>query len=133
MVKRKPSKKKKGKKEKKNIVGRMLNSLPAQFIIGGLTVAGIAYFSNNASDPAIAGLIGALPIGMPSSVFVADSKVEAYAYHLMLMTIPLMLGTILNWFLIAKMKYTKYKSVGASLLLFVIVGALLVFMNKKKH
>ena len=129
MVKRKPSKK---KKSKKNAVGRILNSLPAQFIIGGLTVVGIAYFSNNASNPAVAGLIGALPIGMPSSVFVADAKVEAYAYNLMLMTIPLIAGTILNWFLIAKMKYTKYKSVGASLLLFVAVGALIAFMQKKK-
>jgi hypothetical protein len=112
----------------KNVsIGKFLQSVPGQFIIGGLTVAGIAYFGNNATNPAIAGLIGALPVGMPSSVFVDDAKVESYAYNLMLMSIPLILATILNWYLIAKMKFTKYKSVGISMLLFIMVGAAINF------
>lgn len=120
-----------GKTKNPSIIGKFLNSIPGQFIIGGLTVAGIAYFGNNATNPAIAGLIGALPVGMPSSVFVDDAKVESYAYNLMLMSIPLLLATILNWYLIAKMKFTKYKSVGISMLLFVMIGAIITFTTKK--
>jgi len=116
----------------KNVsIGKFLQSVPGQFIIGSLTVAGIAYFGNNATNPAIAGLIGALPVCMPSSVFVDDAKVESYAYNLMLMSIPLILATILNWYLIAKMKFTKYKSVGVSMLLFIIAGAVITFTSKK--
>ena len=120
-----------GKTKNPSIIGKFLNSIPGQFIIGGLTVAGIAYFGNNAANPAIAGLIGALPVGMPSSVFVDDAKVESYAYNLMLMSIPLLLATILNWYLIAKMKFTKYKSVGVSMILFIIVGAIITVTAKK--
>ena len=114
-----------------SIIGKFIHSTPGQFIIGGLTVAGIAYFGNHAKNPAIAGLIGALPVGMPSSVFVDDAKVESHAYNLMLMSIPLILATILNWYLIAKMKFTKYKSVGISMLLFVMIGAIITFTTKK--
>ncbi len=120
---------KKTSQKKGNIIGRFINSLPGQFLIGGLTVAGIAYFSNNASNPLVAGLIGALPVGMPSSVFVDDSKVEAYSLNLMLMTIPLVLATISNWYLISKMKLTKYKSVGISLTLFILIGGMIIFLK----
>ena len=119
----------KTKKSKKNIIGRFINSTPGQFLIGGLTVAGIAYFSNNASNPLVAGLIGALPVGMPSSVFVDDNKVEQYSLNLMLMTIPLVLATISNWYLISKMKFTKYESVSLSLTLFVVIEGLIIFLK----
>lgn len=115
----------------KSIIGKFIHSLLGQFIIGGFTVGGIAYFSNNVSNPALAGLIGALPVGMPSSIFVDDAKVEAYAYNLMLMMIPLGIGTILNWYLISKMKYTKYESVGASLLTFAVIGAVIILSTNK--
>jgi len=118
-------------KKQSSIIGKFIHSTSGQFIIGGLTVAGIAYFGNNATNPAIAGLIGALPVGMPSSVFVDDEKVESYAYNLMLMSIPLILATILNWYLIAKMKFTKYKSVSVSMLFFIIAGAVITFTSKK--
>ena len=117
------------KNSKHNIIGRFINSIPWQFLIGGLTVAGIAYFSNNAANPLVAGLIGALPVGMPSSVFVDDNKVEQYSLNLMLMTIPLVLATISNWFLISKMKFTQYKSVELSLALFIVVGIIIVYFK----
>jgi len=112
---------------KKSKFGSLLKSLPAQFIIGGLTVAGISYASNNASSPAIAGIIGAIPIGMPSSVFVDDNKVEGYAYNLLIFTIPLLLGTFLNWYLLAKIKLSKYESVGISMICIMVINAALAF------
>ena len=37
----------------------IIKSLPVQFMIGGLTVAAIAFTSNNINNPALAGLIAA--------------------------------------------------------------------------
>ena len=56
-----------------------INSAPGQFLIGGSTVAGIGFAGNNVSNKAIAGLIAAMPIGMPSSIFIEDNSVESYA------------------------------------------------------
>jgi len=38
-------------------------------------------------NKAIAGLIAAMPIGMPSSIFIDDKKVEQYAYNLLIIFI----------------------------------------------
>jgi hypothetical protein len=124
----------KAPKDKKSgsTIGKFMHSMPGQFLMGGLTVAGIAYFSNNATNPAVAGIIGALPVGMPSSVFVDDSKVAAYSYNLMIMTVPLMIATICNWYLITKMSFTKYKSVAVSMSVFVVVSTILAFITSKK-
>ena len=125
------NKTKKSKSKSKSAIGSMINSLPGQFIIGGLTVAGIAYASNNASSPIIAGIIGALPIGMPSSIFVDDNKVTAYAYHLFIFSIPLILGTFLNWYLLEKEKFSKYESVGISLTVIIVMNSMLAFTLAK--
>ena len=115
-----------------SVIGKFIHSTPGQFVIGGFTVAGIAYFSNNASNPAVAGIIGALPVGMPSSVFVEDHKVASYAYNLTLMTFPLMLCTICNWYLITQMRFTKYTSVGMSMLVFIATSSIIAFVTTKK-
>lgn len=113
----------------KSILGSFLKSLVGQFIIGGITVAGIAYFSNTLTNAAIAGIIGALPVGMPSSVFVDDSKVEAYAFNLLIMSIPLLIATFSNWFLISKMKFSKYKSVSISMGIYILSSLLLLLFK----
>jgi hypothetical protein len=113
----------------KSIIETFLKSLQGQFIIGGLTVAGIAYFSNNLSNAALSGIIGALPVGMPSSVFVDDSKVEAYALNLLIMSVPLFIATFTNWFFISKMKFSKYKSVGLSMCIFLGSSLLLLLFK----
>jgi len=112
-----------------SVIGSFLKSLPGQFLIGGLTVAGIAYFSNNLSNAALSGIIGALPVGMPSSVFVDDSKVEAYALNLLIMSVPLFIATFTNWFFISKMKFSKYKSVAISMGIFLVSSLLLLLLK----
>ncbi len=125
------NKTKKSKSKPKSEIGSMINSLPGQVIIGGLTVAGIAYASNNASSPMIAGILGALPIGMPSSVFVDDNKVTAYAFHLFIFSIPLILGTFLNWYLLEKEKLSKYESVAISLTVIVVLNSIFALTLSK--
>jgi hypothetical protein len=47
---------------------KILNSLPGQFVLGGTTVSGISYLSNQMSS-LIGGIFGGIPIGLPSCVF----------------------------------------------------------------
>ena len=107
-----------------------INSPIGQFLIGGLTVAGIGYSGNNIPNKAIAALIAAMPIGMPSSIFVQDKSVEKYAYNLVIMTIVLFTSTITNWVLLKYAKMNKYKSVAISLGVFFGLGLLVVLLKK---
>ncbi len=106
-----------------------INSAPGQFLIGGLTVAGIGFAGNNVSNKAIAGLIAAMPLGMPSSIFIDDKSVEKYAYNLLIMTIVLFAATFTNWALLKYAKMNKYRSVMISLGVFWGFGLLVAFLK----
>ena len=111
---------------------KFIDSIPGQFLIGGLTVSGIGYFGNVVSNPALAALIAAVPIGMPSTVFIDNSKIEGYSYNLVLMTVVLLIASLTNWLLISKLKFNKYQSVGYSLLIFIVLGYSIVALSKPK-
>ena len=108
---------------------KIINSAPGQFLIGGLTVSGIGYAGNNISNKAIAALIAAMPIGMPSTVFIDDKNIEKYAYNLLIMTLVLLASSFSNWALIKYMKFDKYKSVLVSLGVFWGLGLLIAFLK----
>ena len=107
-----------------------LNSFLGQFLIGGLTVGGIGYFANELNNPAIAAVIAALPIGMPSSVFVADDKVVSYSKNLMFMTFALIIATLQNWYLLSHAKMSKYKSVPWSMGPFVVLALIYTYFMR---
>ena len=115
-------------------VERMLKSfvqsIVGQFVIGGLTVAGIAGFSNSLHDPALAGIIASVPIGMPSSVFVSDADVTEYSWNLLVMTSGLFLATFVNWLLLAHVKAPKYESVACAMSVWAIFGAIYYIAGK---
>ena len=113
------------------LIDKIVNSLPGQFIIGGIVVSSIGYFTKNSNYPALAAVIAAIPIGMPSSVFVKDSKLKAYNKNLLIMTVVLLLVTTTNWYFTDKMKWGKYKAVLVSLALFFVLGGLYSFFYKK--
>lgn len=106
-------------------------TLLTQFFIGGLTVAGISYFSNTLSDTVLAGVLASVPIGMPSTIFVKDQNVSGYTLNLLFMTSILFFVTFTNWFLINKMKYSKYVSVSVSLSIWLLSGLLYWHINRK--
>ena len=108
---------------------KIINSIAGQFLIGGLTVSGIGYAGNHILNKAIAALIAAMPIGMPSTIFIDDKSIEKYAYNLLLMTVVLLASTFSNWALIKYMKFDKYKSVLVSIAVFWVLGLLLVFLK----
>ena len=108
----------------------IVQGIPGQFMIGGLTVAGISYFGNSNINPILAGVIAAMPIGMPSSIFVKDSKVAQYSKNLLLMSIVLFAVTTTNWYFISILKWTKYKSVGVSMVLYFVGAALMGFVTQ---
>jgi len=109
-------------------IKNIINSLPIQFLIGGLTVAGISYFSNHLANTAISGVIASIPIGLPSSIFVKDSKLKGYSTHLLIMTGVLFLATLMFWFLFNHMKINKYVAVLYSMLFWAICGLFIIFI-----
>jgi hypothetical protein len=105
----------------------------SQFLIGGLTVAGISYFSNSLTDTVLAGVIASIPIGMPTTIIVKDENVKGYTTNLLYMTSVLLFVTFTNWFFINKMKYSKQTSVILSLVIWMIIGVLYWLLNKGKN
>ena len=101
-----------------------VESLLGQFIIGGVTVAGITEGANHLNNPALAGIIASVPIGMPSSVFVTDSQVSEYSLKLLVMMFVNFLATFANWFFITQMKMSKFKSVAIAMSIWAGLGAI---------
>jgi hypothetical protein len=91
-----------------------LNSLLGQFMIGGTTVSGISYFSKNFSTLA-ASIIGGVPIGLPSALFIDDKNVLSYLQNLSVMTFILFFVTTMSFFIMKYEKYDKYKTISISL------------------
>ena len=113
-----------------SIVQKFLNSMMGKFIIGGLTVTGISFVSNNLGDTILAGIIASIPIGMPSTIFVNDNNIKSYTWNLLVMTSELVLSTIVNYYLINHAGYNKYESVSISMLLWITFGALFYIAKK---
>jgi len=111
-------------------IQKFLNSTLGKFIIGGLTVTGISFVSNNVGDTILAGIIASIPIGMPSTIFVNDNNIKSYTWNLLVMTSVLVLSTIVNYYLINHAGYNKYKSVSISMILWIIFGALFYIAKK---
>lgn len=107
-------------------INKFINSLPGQFLIGGLTIAGINYFSNNIANTAIAGVIAGVPVGLPSTIFVKDAKVSDYSTHLLFMTAILFFVTLLFWVLYHKYKLDKYQGVEIAMGVWALAGVLYV-------
>lgn len=99
-----------------------------EFLIGGFTVAGITYFANIMNNPILAGVIAAIPIGMPTSIFVHDHKVKEYSYNLLMMSFILILVTAQFWYLLNKMDFDKYDAVKYSMLTWSVFGLLYTYM-----
>lgn len=111
-------------------VNNFVNSLPGQFVIGGLTVAGISGFANQLHNPALAGIIASVPIGMPSSVFVSDNEIVEYSWKLLVMTSVLMCATFTNWYLLTHTKMSKYRTVPIAMSVWAGLGAVYYFIGK---
>lgn len=110
-------------------IKKFINSIPGQFLIGGITLAGIYFFSNNVNNTAIAAVVAGVPIGLPSTIFVDNSKVSSYSTNLLFQTFLLLLVTFEFWFLFHKLNYNKFKGVGIAMLTWLILSCLYVFFK----
>lgn len=113
-----------------SFIHKAMNSLPGQFVIGGATVAGISYISNNLNNPLLAGIVASIPIGMPSTIFVEDNQLKSYTWNLLVMTSVLVLATLINYYLINHTKYTKYESVDISFSVWAGLGLIYYCVTK---
>ena len=65
-----------------------------EFLIGGTTVVAISYFGNNV-DPLLAGLLGGIPLALPSLYFVTgDQNVKSVSTTLLFSTFLLFLTVV---------------------------------------
>lgn len=103
-------------------IQKFVNSLIGQFLIGGVTVASIGYFSNNIGNTAIASLIAGIPIALPSTIFVKKQDLSSYSKNLVFMAFLLFAATILSYFLINFYDYDKYDSVKVSMAAWFVFG-----------
>lgn len=56
-----------------------MNNLPIkEFLLGGLTIGGIKYASENIDDIRIAGLIANIPVILMSSYMIKENKVKGF-------------------------------------------------------
>ena len=109
----------------------VLNSPFVQFTIGGITVAGIAYLSNHVS-PLLAAIFGALPLGILSSYFIKDkSDLTKYLITLLVMTIILVFLISLDDYFETKLKFSKPKSLGIIFGMWVVLSAIVYFIEKR--
>jgi len=106
------------------LVQQFINSLIGQFLIGGVTVAAIGFFSNNIQNTALASLIAGIPIALPSTVFVKNADIKNYSKNLVFITFLLFVATCLSYVLINVYEYNKYESVKVSMLAWLTSGIL---------
>ena len=56
-----------------------MNNLPIkEFLIGGLTIGGIKYASENIDDIRVAALVANIPVILMSSIMIKDNKVKGF-------------------------------------------------------
>jgi len=56
-----------------------MNDLPIkEFLIGGLTIGGIKYASENIEDIRVAALVANIPVILMSSIMIKDNKVKGF-------------------------------------------------------
>ena len=114
------------------MIKQLLNSFLGQFVIGGTTVSGISYLSNNV-NPLLGGIFGGIPIGLPSAIFVDNNKVLRYLQNLSIMTVILSCVTILAYVL-KLYNYTTQYTIGVSMFLwFVIAFIYYIFKHNYKY
>ncbi len=106
-----------------SLTKEFLESEFGQFLIGGSTVAGISYLSKHFST-LIAAIFGGVPIGLPSAVFIDESKVLEYLKNSTMMSFILFFATLTAFLLKKYKKYDKYKTVSISMFAWAFFGFL---------
>jgi hypothetical protein len=110
-----------------------MDKILGKFLIGGITVSGISYLSNNIKNTLLASMFATIPLAMPSSIFIDDNKVKSYSKHILLFDFFLLISTFQNWALLEYTKLNKYETVTLSMITyFILVYIYYIVMSKKK-
>lgn len=106
-----------------------MDKILEKFLIGGITVSGISYLSNNINDTLLASMFATIPLAMPSSIFIDDNKVKGYSKHILLFDFFLLISTFQNWVLLEYTKLNKYETVSLSMITFFILVYIYYIFN----
>ena len=69
---------------------------------------------------------------MLSGIFVNDSEIAEYSWKLLVMMSVLFLATFANWFLIIKMKMSKYKAVAIAMSIWLVLVPYITLFQQLK-
>lgn len=98
----------------------LVGELVKPFFIGGTVIAGSKLLAHY-TTPAVASLIGGLPTGIITALFLADKKKKNYFDGYRFHSFILWLSTIFIYYMLADTKYNKnYILVGGLVTWFVI-------------
>lgn len=77
----------------------LMKNLVIPFLLGGSIIAGVKYTATKLHNPALAAILGGLPIGLMSIYFVSTSEASSYAYNYFYVTLILLMSIMLFYVL----------------------------------
>jgi hypothetical protein len=107
-----------------------IKSLIIPFIIGGFTVAGVKFASKNISNTAIAALIGAIPIGLISIVFISNDKSLGYSENYFFITLALLTSIAFFYTLRTYTNWNKNLILVLALILWGVIATIRIIYNQ---
>lgn len=99
----------------------IVKDLISAFLMGGFIIAGVKFLAMEV-NPSVAAVFGAIPIGMISSNFIADDKVEHYVQSYVGVIFMLLIAAIVYYILLKKYEINRYVAFGISLTLWAILS-----------
>lgn len=99
----------------------IVKDLMSAFLMGGFIIAGVKFLAMEV-NPSVAAVFGAIPIGMISSNFITDDKVERYVQSYLGVVFMLLIAAITYYVLLKKYEVNRYIAFGISLALWAILS-----------
>ncbi len=88
------------------MVNHLLVTLLEPFLIGGSVIAGVKWASLYL-NPGLAAVIGGVPTGLISSMFIAQDQRTDYVHNYIFVTAILLVAVLLYYYLLIKTKLDK--------------------------
>jgi hypothetical protein len=100
-----------------------MNNLPIkEFLIGGLTIGGIKYASDNIDDIRVAALVGNIPVILMSSIMIKDNKVKGFLKAYMTNVFILFFLASILYYIHGKYNTDYIKNLACIMIIWIIIN-----------
>jgi len=96
--------------------------LNKEFIIGGILFSLIKYTSNNVDDIRISSMVAAFPIGLISSLLIADKKIQGYSLSYVKSIFILLLVSVVFYLLNNLTDLHRYITLILSIICWIVIN-----------